>query len=782
MHIHLDKLALIVIVMALTLQWTPAFLLFPWQHWGLVILPIFLIAFGYRHLSRRLSSIFFYVSFALGCLAYFQHSALQDYLAAKAIEPQQVRIEIRIDEILQQQAYQTLIVSTKNSQRIYLQWRLNEKPKIGERWQADLRIRPLSSRLNQGGFDRQKWYFSKGIHATATVKSAVKISDDFSWRERQLHQAFAQTKALAQQGLLLALGFGERAWLNPETWSIYQKTNTAHLIAISGLHIGLAMFLGFGIARVIQFVFPLKWITPLFPILVGIALAVVYTELAGFAIPTFRAIVSLLLITLVKLQRGYYTPWQLFVFVIAVLLICDPIMVLSASFWLSVGAVASLILWYQVFPFHLIQWQGQPLPIKVRWILGLIHLQLGLFWLFTPIQLMIFDGFAFNGLIANLIAVPLYSFLLVPVTLFAALTHGVAYSWQIADFLAGQITAVVQLFQGSWIIFSESQILIFIAFLALIFVTLMNWTYGKIASKSQYHYFNLDPCRSFPIKSRKRINFIGFSIVIFCISMLLFHKITPKNWRVETLDVGQGLATLIVKNARGVLYDTGASWVNGSMAKSEIIPYLQRKGIELDWLILSHDDNDHSGGAQDILAYSQLKLLTPSNQNKDKTDRTFCVVGKTWQWEGLTFSVLSPDHITERAENADSCVILISDGQFNVLLTGDADIATEQRILANLPKIDVLQVGHHGSQTSTGSKFVQHIRPDISLISSSRWNPWHFPHKDVVARLENAGSAVKNTAVLGQISVIFDKTGMQIQSARSDFSPWYRGFIGEIAK
>ena len=110
--------------------------------------------------------------------------------------------------------------------------------------------------------------------------------------------------------------------------------------------------------------------------------------------------------------------------VVAFLLFCDPLMPLSVSFWLSVGAVTCLIVWYRYVPLSIIEWRHQKLSRKVRWILGLFHLQLGLLILFTPIQLFFFNGLALNGFLANLIAVPLYSFLLVPLILFAVLTQG----------------------------------------------------------------------------------------------------------------------------------------------------------------------------------------------------------------------------------------------------------------------------------------------------------------------------------------------------------------------
>lgn len=122
--------------------------------------------------------------------------------------------------------------------------------------------------------------------------------------------------------------------------------------------------------------------------------------------------------------------------------------------------------------------------------------------------------------------------------------------------------------------------------------------------------------------------------------------------------------------------------------------------------------------------------------------------------------------------------MLVNDGINRVLLTGDADVGTENQILAELDQIDVLQVGHHGSKTSTSERFVNKIKPKIALISSGRWNAWGFPHHLVTERLTKVESDIYNTALLGQISLHFDNNIIKIYTARDDFSPWYQGIIG----
>ena len=784
MKLNLITLAVLLIIADLTLLFLPQPLLLSWQVALVIALAlIFLFIFVRRNFLVFLA--FFVVS-----LGYTHHSALSLLQHAQSITAQKQVVTFEIQEILHQRDYQTLIATATlagnlRAQRIFLNWKAKEVPQLSEIWQAEISLRTLSARLNFGGFDRQQWYFSKGITAIGTVKRAVKISDVSSLRAEKLQQVKKQTEGLSLQGLLIALAFGERAWLDKNTWSIYQQTNTAHLIAISGLHIGLAMGIGFYLARVVQVFFPTRFIHPYFPLVFGVLFALIYAYLAGFSVPTFRAISALVFVLFIQIMRRHYSPLQLFTLVVGFLLFCDPLMPLSASFWLSCGAVGCLIVWYRYVPFSLFQWKNRPFSPKVRWILSLFHLQFGLLLFFTPLQLFIFNGLSLSGFLANLMAVPLYSFFLVPLILFAVFTNGAVFSWQLANKLAEGITWLISAFQGNWLNVSFNLALVLTALCAGMFMLIIWSIYREpeISSSTRQvkraRFFTLNLSK--PLLKDERINVLrcSFGIMSLCFMILLFKQLSKPNWQLDTLDVGQGLATLIVKNGKGILYDTGPAWQGGNMAELEILPYLQREGITLEKLILSHDDNDHAGGASAILkTYPNVEFITPSQRNYWENYRTFCTAGRDWDWQELHFQILSPHSIVERADNAHSCVILVDDGKHSVLLTGDAEVKNEQIFARTLGKIDMLQVGHHGSKTSTSEYLLSQIRPDVAIISSGRWNPWKFPHYSVIERLQRYKSAVENTAISGQVRVNFFKDRLEIQQARTEFSPWYARVIG----
>ena len=784
MKLNLITLVILLIVADLTLLFLPQSWLLTWQLALVIALAlIFLFIFLRRNFLVFLA--FFVVS-----LGYTHHSALSLLQQAQSITAQKQVVTFEVQEILHQQDYQTLIATATladnlREQRIFLNWKAKEVPQLSEIWQAEISLRPLSARLNFGGFDRQQWYFSKRITAVGIVKSAVKIADISSLRAEKLQQVKKQTEGLSLQGLLNALAFGERAWLDKNTWSIYQQTNTAHLIAISGLHIGLAMGIGFYLARVVQVFLPTRFIHPYFPLVFGVLFALIYAYLAGFSVPTFRAISALVFVFFIQIMRRHYSPLQLFTLVVGFLLFCDPLMPLSVSFWLSCGAVGCLIVWYRYVPFSLFQWKNRPFSPKVRWILSLFHLQFGLLLFFTPLQLFLFNGLSLSGFLANLIAIPLYSFFLVPLILFAVFTNGACFSWQLANKLAEGITWLISVFQGNWFNVSFNLALILTALCCGMFMLIISSIYREpeVSSSTRQvkraRFFTLNISKSLLKNDRINVLRCSFGIMSLCFMILLFKQLSKPNWQLDTLDVGQGLATLIVKNGKGILYDTGSAWQGGNMAELEILPYLQREGITLEKLILSHDDNDHAGGASAILkTYPNVEFITPSQRNYWENYRTFCTAGRDWDWQELHFQILSPHSIVERADNAHSCVILVDDGKHSVLLTGDAEVKNEQIFARTLGKIDMLQVGHHGSKTSTSEYLLSQIRPDVAIISSGRWNPWKFPHYSVIERLQRYKSAVENTAISGQVRVNFFKDRLEIQQARTEFSPWYARVIG----
>lgn len=703
------------------------------------------------------------IALSYGRVMYFAEN-LQKQTAYKSRET------IQIQQILKQGEHPTAIAKRANGEKIYLRWRSETPLILSQTYQAELQLRPIASRLNEGNFNRQRWFIARHIVATATVRKAelnqVQISNA---RAKWFVQTLEQTNSFNTQGLMLALAFGERAWLNAEQWQLFQQTATAHLIAISGLHIALAMGVGFWLGKGIAWgigwaCYRLKLRQAVqnpyfFALFCGFVTAWGYSFLAGFAIPTMRAVIAISFVLICRWARRYYTPWQFWLRCVSLLIVLDPLALLSDSFWLSILAVAVLIFWYHYFPLKNIY---QP---KANWfkpVAQLVHLQLGILFCFLPIQLYFFEGFSPYAFFANLLIVPFYSLIIVPLILFSLLINPFGLGWYWVDFLLQKSLLWLELFSNSWLILS-SQAQWAVVCINLFLLSLIYW--------------------------RKQLKQMLSLLIVGMLAIYQSYFIWQR-WQndpeIEWLhfDVGQGLAMAFVYinengQKRAMLYDTGSSWESGSMAELEIIPYFKRNKITLDSIILSHDDNDHAGGVLPLLAkYPQAKLISPSQKNYGKKSEP-CIVGKSWQFANkLQLSAIYPQTLVERAKNEHSCIIVGRIGLYRFLLTGDSGTEQEQQFAEQVGKIDFLQVGHHGSRTSTSYTLLANTKPQYAFISTARFNQWKMPHYSVVSRLDEFGIQHFNTAQAGMVKVKFYEQNYQILEQRHLFSAWYSSYWG----
>lgn len=754
---NLDKFCYILIFSLLPILILPSDFLAVGMFWAGIL---FLFSLAKKEQHFLLLSIFIGISY--GRIDYFAEN-LQKQTVYSTTEI------IQIHQILKHDLVPTAIAKRENGDFIHLLWKSERPLEIEQKYQAELQLRPISARLNDGNFNRQRWYIARRISATASVKNVEKIPEQsVGIRSKWLAKTIEQTQSLNTQGLILALAFGERAWLKPEQWDLFQQTATAHLIAISGLHIGLAMGFGFWIGKFLSF--GIGWICHqfhgrqvvqnpyFFAIFCGLLSAWSYSFLAGFAITTVRAVIAISFVMVCHIARRHYTPWQFWLRCVSLLILIDPISLLSDSFWLSILAVATLIFWYQYFPLKNL---GSLTPN--RWLfplIRLIHLQIGILFCFLPVQLYFFDGLSFYAFLANLLIVPFYSLIIVPLILFSL--GGLLQSWMLVDWLLQKSLTVLELFSHSWLILSHEE----------------QWQFICVSLF----------CLSV-IYFRKQLKSV-LSLLIFC-NLVIYQsyvwwqhvQIKPEMEWIH-FDIGQGLAMAFVYfddrgDKKAVLYDTGAAWEGGSMAEIEIIPYLKRQKIELDTIIISHDDNDHAGGVSALLAkYPQAKIISPGLSRYGENIEP-CIAGKRWQFGKLSLSVIFPQQSVSQAKNEHSCIIIGEIEKYRLLLTGDSSAEQERQFAPLVGKVHFLQVGHHGSRTSTSYTLLANIRPEYAFISSARFNPWKMPHHSVIARLEELGVLPLNTAQLGMIKVKFYVDNYQISSVRNSFQPWYSDYFGK---
>ncbi len=618
----------------------------------------------------------------------------------------------------------------------------------GQRWQLKINAREPYGRLNEAGFDLETYFLANGIHSKGSLIEAKLLANTPSLRQRWFNHIYKQLEKYPHKDYLLALAFGERSQLTTEDWQFLQHTGLAHLLAISGLHIGLAYLFGFLFFRTVIPLFSRRDRLVWLPALLGFGSAFAYAWLAGFSLPAQRAMLALSLVLFLRWKGMYLSPMTLFLFALGVILVCFPFSVFSASFWLSFGAVFILCVFSL---FNRYQWESSFVKRIWHYAKTLFLMQLFLLVGMLPIMVAWFGGVSLTAIVTNFFAVPVVSFITVPAILIALVTGMTGISnifWALADHSLAWV-----LIPAEWLTFGWLPIWHLPSYYVLIAASLLTF------------------CLIF---IRLRIKVFLFVTVLFLGTWRNLKQDEPTDWTVDVFDVGHGLAVLIEKNGHAILYDTGAAWGNMSIAQLVVEPVLSKRGTTLDGIILSHFDNDHAGGYDRLLNQLSPHWIRAS----DNTGKHLpCVGGETWEWQALTFRVLYPYKLVDDPKNEDSCVVHISDGFNSILLTGDLPESREKYVLDAGDDIssEVILVPHHGSKTSSSEAFLSAVKANVAIASTGRYTPWNLPNPTIIDRYKALGIKWYQTDKDGQISVSFSQKGWKITAQRRDIAPyWYR--------
>ncbi|XBS71078.1 ComEC family protein [Acerihabitans sp. KWT182] len=619
----------------------------------------------------------------------------------------------------------------------------------GQQWRMTLKLRPQHSRLNEGGFDSQRWALANHQPLVGRVIKAKIIDGRCNLRQRLIDHAYRHIKPLDWPSILLALAFGEGKRMPEEIRLTLQQTGTAHLMAISGLHISLAALFGWLVGRGVQFFLPMRWITPTMPLAVSYLTAAGYVWISGVNFPAVRALIALSLWITLRVRGAHCSSWQVWLWCVALIVITDPLSVLSTSLWLSCLAVSALIFWFQWAPLPA-GYQTGKRWIALRW----VHLQTGMTLLLLPLQWGLFHGVNAWSLPANLWAVPLVSFITTPLILAALclfmLPAVSSLLWRLADRSMDVVFLPLPRLQTGWLELAETGMAVSIAGWLAVVIWRFGWWKTSMAS-----------------------------VAVIILLLLMPKEGQRPRWRLDMLDVGHGLAVAVERNGRVFLYDTGVSWAGGNIGKAEIVPYFIWRGLRPEAIWLSHSHQDHIGGLNFLKKFYPGVPVASSYRADGHLP---CIQGQRWVWQGLHFQVLWPPKQVERAENNDSCVIRIDDGKHRVLLTGDIEAPTERALLRagrGLLRADVLQVPHHGSKTSSTRLFLRAVRPKAALVSAARFNNWRLPAEKIRERYRQEGIPWHDTARSGQISVQFYDDKWVIKGYREHIMPrWYHQWFG----
>ena len=620
-----------------------------------------------------------------------------------------------------------------------LSWHYGEPVRAGETWRFRVRLKPPHGFMNPGGFDYEAWLFQRGIHGTGYVRDSelnrrlreAPLLDAAGVRQQAASGIATALQGSDYAGLVAALAVGDRAAIDAAQWKVLINTGTNHLMAISGLHIGLAAVFGYGLFRRLVPARVMRYLPAQHAAMIGaLPVAAGYALLAGFAIPTQRALLMLVCVAGAALFRRNTRPLNVLFVALFLVLLWDPAAVLSAGFWFSFLAVAVIFLAVT----------GR--DARSRWLQwGWIQLVIAL--ALAPLSLYLFQQVSLVSPLANMIMVPFVSLLVVPLVLLGVLL--MAVSETAAAVLLGAAARLFELVWPALQWLSDCSCSHWIGTQPSLFVTLMALC-------------------GIGVLLAPRIRRWRIAGVLLLVPVLAWRPPLPADgaFRVDILDVGQGLAVVVRTRSRTLVYDTGARFSDRLDSGSAVVlPFLRHEGIgHVDLLLISHGDSDHIGGAPAVLAaYPRTPLLGQGTGGLAAASSLRCAAGQAWEWDGVVFSVLHPDDAVYTATNNRSCVLRIEGRGGSVLMTGDIERKVEDRLLRDSTAdlgADLLIAPHHGSNTSSQRRFIEAVSPQTVVFAAGYRNRYRFPASAVVRRYAELGVAMHVTGLAGTIRVEVD--------------------------
>ena len=620
----------------------------------------------------------------------------------------------------------------------------------GERWHLTVRLRRPHGMLNPHGFDYEAWLIERNIRATGYVRpgSGNRRVVELVMRPRYVVERVREAArgriqfALVDApyaGVLAALAIGDQRAITPSQWQIFTRTGVNHLMSISGLHVTMISGLVFALAYFLwrrSTRLTLRLPARKAAAVAGLAAALAYAWLAGFAVPAQRT-VYMVAVVAVALWMGRLTSASVVLSAaLFTVLVIDPWAVLAAGFWLSFGAVALILF---VSTGRIAQPHWLPAWARVQW-----AMTLGL----VPLLLAVFQQVSLVSPLANAVAIPVVSMVVVPLTLI-----GVTLPFDLVLHAAHTIMA--------WC------------------GALLEWMSALPAAVWQQHapaawsvaagmlgvVWLLLP-RGFPAR------WIGAAglLPLFLVEP---PSLAAGDLRLAVLDVGQGLAMVAQTRNHALLYDAGTAFgPHVDSGNRIIVPYLRATGVRrLAGMVISHSDTDHSGGARSVLQAVPVGWLLSSLPDEhpllaQAARPRRCEAGEHWQWDGVAFEVLHPareNYAREKFRSNDrSCVVRISTAAASVLLTADIEAKSERELLAAVPgklRAQVLVVPHHGSRTSSSPQFVEQVNPDIAIVTAGYRNHFGHPKDEVLDRYRALGSRIYRTDYDGALLLAIASDG-----------------------
>ena len=623
-------------------------------------------------------------------------------------------------------------------------------PAPGSIWRLTVRLRRPRGWRNPGGSDYEGRLFANRIIATGYVRSGRRIGSAPALSLARIDAVRAGLagsirtvlEGYGSEGLVRALAIGDRSGVSESRWRTLRVTGTAHLMAISGLHVGMAAAAAYWVALRAWVLVPRAALLVPAPQIAGVAAMLAafgYALLAGLALPTQRALLMLAVVFASQLSRRRLLPSHGLALALVIVLTADPHSVRAPGFWLSFVAVAAIVLAISTRPAA-----GRRPATGTRTLAGKLRalgtVQIAVTVGLAPVTLSVFAEQSLVSPFVNALAIPLVGALVVPVILLGLLAGAVLPAAG-----AALLTAAAVVLDLLW------PILEWIGARAAVLRAPGEIGPWQLAAGALGALIVLAP-------RGLLARWLGL-LWMLPLVMVRPAPLEPGAYRVTVLDVGHGLSVVVETARRVLVYDTGPRVGRLDAAALAVLPYLAWRGHDaVDRVVLSHGDADHAGGYRRLAESVAVASLVANGTVGPHRPDSRCVAGRRWTWDGVSFEVLHPFDGSSGFDNAHSCVLRIEGEGGSILLTGDVEREGERALVIRSEDAlaaDVLVVPHHGSATSSTPHFIAAVSPSIAVFSAAERGRFRLPHPDVVARYADAGIAAFHTSRCGAVTLEF---------------------------
>lgn len=707
------------------------------------------LGIGLSFVPKKPVKILGVVLFGLGVAMLWQQGYHTLYLQdAKLLDGETVRAEVLVTDYGVQTDYGTRVEGTvkvtAKSYRVRVYLDETEELKPGDRLEGEFRFRLTTkdalegSTFHQGSGTFLLVYQESDITIDKTDSESIQY---FAPRLRKgilemIESLFPEDTAAFAKALLL----GQTEDLDYETDTAFQVSGVRHIVAVSGLHISILFSLVYVFGGKRRF----------FTAVVGIPVLMVFAALAGFTPSIVRACTMQVLVIMAMLLKKEYDPPTALAFSVLIMLCVNPMAITSVSLQFSAGCMVGIFLFGSRIYQYLRKLLGEPKGKTLRstltnWFCGSVSVSLSAMSVTTPLCAYYFGMVSIVGVVTNLLTLWVVSLIF----------YGIMIScifgafWQpVGGGIAWMISWLIRYVQ------EVARLLSAIPFAAIYTCSIFTLLWLGFAYLS---------VTVFLLQKKKQPGLLAVCLTGTLILSVALSYLTPKlnDLEITVLDVGQGQSILLRSENTCYLVDCGGD--SDEVVADCVAEQLLSQGIRhLDGIILTHYDKDHAAGLPFLLTRIQADRLYLPDIADDGKIKAFLI--ETY-----------PDHITwiedavllqeqwgtihmipgekGAAENESGLSILFQKGNYDILITGDKNTVAERYMIQNypLPQVELLVVGHHGANSSTGFELLSTVQPANAVISVGRDNRYGHPAPNVLERLAEIGCRVWRTDLDGTI-------------------------------